>query len=308
MQREQPEVYITVNAELQPDPVAFWLCQLPGMTATLLLQLLATVGSATAIMQLSSRALREQGVPPALVAKIVAGAREVPQVAAGLKGLQRLGIIPLPLAAPTYPQRLRDLQHPPMVVYVLGAWPVLEQLAVVVKPDAFTAESGAAWAELSRSALSQLALAAFEPEIAPDAPAPRLLGVPFGLLLARQRLAPNVWQQVVQGATTLLSTAPPTAQLHSALAAAAIPCLPATVVGLSRAVVVGTPHGAHAEPTLAAARSLGVPAFIWGLAPGAALPPNVRRLRPGKAGARALAAALGITKTGAITVQQERLF
>ncbi len=301
-------MYITVNAELQPDPAAFWLCQLPGMTSTLLLQLLAAVGSATAIMQLSSRALREQGVPPGLVAKIVAGTREVPQVAAGLKGLQRLGIVPLPLAAATYPQRLRDLPQPPMVVYVLGAWPVQEPLALVVKPEVFTAEGETAWAELARTALPQVGLAAFEPELASGAPAPRLLGLPFGLMLARQRMAPAVWQQVVHGATTLLSTAPPTAQLHSTVATAALACLHTTMVGLSRAVVVGAPYGAQAAAALAAARTLSLPAFIWGVPAGEAPPPNVRRLRPGKAGARALAAALGITKTGELTVQQERLF
>ena len=308
LQRERQEVYTTVNVDLQPDPIAFWLCQLPGMNSSLLIQLLAALGSAPAIMQTSSRVLREHGVPPVLIAKIVAGSREVPQVAAGLKGLQRLGIVPLPLASPTYPQRLLDLQQPPMVVYVLGSWPVLEPLALAVGPDEAEGELQGAWSEFVRSALPQLGFAGLEAALAADDTAPRLLGVPFGLMLARQRLPPIVWRQVERGATTLLATAPPTAQPQSVAATAAMPSLRAALVGLSGALVIAAPMAELADALLAMARTLGVPAFLFGQPPRVPLPPGVRRLRPGKAGARSLGTALGIKVAGTQTVQQERLF
>lgn len=303
-----------VNDERAPDPAALWLCQLPGMTVPLLQQLLAAAESPAAIMRLSSRVLRELGVAPALVANIVAGPRQVPQVAAGLKGLQRLGIVPLPWAAPSYPERLRELPQPPLVVYVQGCWPPPPALVLVIGAGELSPKLGAAWLSLVDALRPQVSLAAVQT----DAPVPtvlaerdvQLLGVPFGLMLSRQRLPKPLWQLVAARQTTLVSISPPNAQPDPAGAQR----LPEVLLALTAALVLVQPAEDAAPDLLCAtARALGLPGFIFGAAGrvptnAAPLPPGLRRLRPAGAGLRTLRLALGLRSSGADLVQQERLF
>ena len=303
-----------MNDELAPDPAALWLCQLPGMTAPLLQQLLAAAESPAAIMRLSSRVLRELGVAPTLVANIVAGPRQVPQVAAGLKGLRRLGILPLPWAAPSYPERLRDLSRPPLVVYAQGCWPPPSPLALVVSAGELSPKLGAAWLELIGGLQPQVGLAMVQDD--PGAAATlgarraRLLGLPFGLMLSRQRLPKPIWQAVADHQTTLLSISPPNAQPDPAM----IERLPEALLALVSALVLVQPAELAAPPQLSAAlQQLGLPGFIFGLAgrapvDAAPLAAGMRRLRAGKTGLRTLHTALGLRSAGADLVQQERLF
>src|ERR687886_698766 len=87
-----------------PDLDALVLCQLAGLEAPRLRQRLARWGTPTAILHAPSAALREDGLSPALVARIVAAPRQRATTAAGLQSLQHLGIVPLPLLAPAYPE------------------------------------------------------------------------------------------------------------------------------------------------------------------------------------------------------------
>lgn len=301
-----------VNDQLAPDPAALWLCQLPGMTIALVQQLLAAADSPAAIMQLSSRRLRELGVAPALVSNIVAGPRQVPQVAAGLKGLQRLGIVPLPWAASSYPERLRELPQPPLVVYVQGCWPPPAPLVLALGADELPPRLGAGWLELAAALDPQIGLISAQAELLPallgERPL-RLLGLPFGLMLSRQRLPKPLWQAVAAGTTTLLSIAAPNAQPDLAAAER----LPEVLLALTTALVlIQPPEQPLPEQLCHTAQRLGVAAFAL-VPPGrvvdaAPLPPGVRRLRTGKTGLSTLRRALGLRSAGATTVQQERLF
>lgn len=303
-----------MNDERAPDPAALWLCQLPGMTVALLRQLLAAAESPAAIMRLSSRKLRELGVAPTLVANIVAGPRQVPQVAAGLKGLQRLGILPLPWAAPSYPERLRELAQPPLVVYVQGCWPPPPPLVLALGSGELPPKLSAAWLELVAAIQPQVGLATVQPAAdTPDvlgAQPARLLGVPFGLMLSRQRLPKPLWQAVTAQQTTLVSISTPNAQPD----VAATERLSEVLLALTTALVLLAPPETPAPAQLcAAAQTLGVPAFVLSMAgrvpaTSAPLPPGARRLRPGKPGQRALSNAIGLRSAGAEMVQQERLF
>ena len=295
-----------MNAEAAPDPAALWLCQLPGMTVPLLQQLLGTFGSAAEILAASSGALRAAGVAPALVAKFVRGAREVSQVAGGLKGLQRLGITPLPLASSTYPERLRELRQPPLVVYVQGAWPLKQRHVALLGSDVLAVEVAEAWRKLVGEVHAHVAFAAVQGASAADGVPLGLLGVPFGLMLARQRLPQSIMRQVAEGSTTLVSTVPPNAQAAGVAATGAEATITDVLLALSDALVLLPPVGPSIAPMLTS-QTFGIPTFVFGTARGETLPPRVRRLLPGKAGARSLRAALGLNITGTQTVQQERL-
>ncbi|HEX6290671.1 MAG TPA: hypothetical protein VFZ66_15890 [Herpetosiphonaceae bacterium] len=292
-----------MNAEHVPDPTALWLCQLPGMTAALLRELLAAFGSADAVLRASSSALRRLGVAPALVAQLVAGPRQIPHVAAGLKGLQRLGIVPLPFAAPSYPERLQRLSEPPLVVYVQGPWPLAQPLALIVQPDEIDPRVATGWEQISATLRVHAGFAALATAAAAQT-RPALLGVHHGLMLARQRLPQDLWKQVTARSCTLLSICPPTAQPDPALAHATYRALAA----LSDALVALLPLPAEADDLLTTARAVGLPMFGLGATTRTPLPPAMRRLRPGKSGVRALSIALGVHPDGTSTIQQERLF
>lgn len=288
------------DARQVSDPAALWLCQLPGMTPALLYHLLAT-GDATTVMQQSSGALRSLGVPPALIARIVAGPREVPRVAAGLKGLQRLGIVPLPLAAPAYPDRLRALPDPPLVVYLQGLWPLVQRLLLISGSPLVEPKTSAAWLDFVRNLPLPIGIVTMQPELLDDAAPVRLLGVPFGLMLSRQRLPKQLWQQVSDQRTTLFSIVPPTSQPDPLLAAA----LPRALLALCDAHIMLPPLTDELVPP---ARALGVATFTFGAPPREPLPAGVRRLRPATAGLRTLQTTLGIRTAGTETAQQDRLF
>lgn len=288
----------TEHAAASIDPAALWLCQLPGMTAPLMQQLRTHYGSAEAILRAPSKALREIGVAPGLVARMVAGTREVPRVAAGLKGYERLGIVPLPLLAPAYPDRLRELPNPPLVVYVQGQWPVTPPLAFAIAPAEIVPPAAQQWRDLIQATHSQVGIAALDPLIGGEV-LPRLIGLPYGLMLTRQRVLANILKAVASGTTTLISIAAPNAPSSEV-----DPLLIATLLALADALVLLAPPP---DDTLSeAARKRGLPAFL--LDPKAPLPAGVRRLRTGKPGIRAFRAALGVHVAGAETARQERLF
>ena len=293
-----------VSAERSPDPTALWLCQLPGMTAVLLIRLLAALGSAEAVLRAPSGALRKLGVAPGLVAQIVAGPRQIAHVATGLKGLRRLGIVPLPFAAPGYPDRLKTLDDPPLVVYVQGAWPLLQPAMLVVPPSEPEPKVAGQWATLAAAFQPHVGFATLAALPIPDLLKPRLLAVPYGLMLARQRLPQELWKQVTAGSCTLISACQPTAQPD----AGALQRTSRMLVALADALVALLPLPVEAQDLVATARSVNVPVFAVAATTRAPLPPQMSRLRPGKSGMRALSAALGVHLDGAATVQQERLF
>jgi hypothetical protein len=291
-----------------PDPAELWLCQLPGITAMLVQRLLGAFGSASAIIRAPSTTLRGHGVPPALVARIVAGQREVPQVAAGLKGWQRLGILPLPLAAPTYPERFRDLYMPPLVVYVQGPWPIEQSLVLVAPPGELDDKLGPLWATFVREAQTHIGFASLAPELADDVAPPQILGVPYSLMLARQRLPQAVMQHVSNGRMTLLSTTPPTMRQGAEIDPAIARELHRVLIALCDAVVLVAPLVSPMQEIADMARNGGKATFAFGAASRQNLPDGIRRLRPGKAAVRTLLTLLGIRDTFGKTVQQERLF
>lgn len=298
------DVCTVVSAGCSPDPVALWLCQLPGMSVALLTQLLAVFGSADAVLRASSGALRTAGVTPVLVAQIVAGPRQIAHVTAGLKGLQRLGIVPLPFAAPTYPARLKALAEPPLVVYVKGQWPLSQPFALVVPPSEAEPRVVAQWTELASVLQPHIGFGALLQGTELDLVKPSVLGVSHGLMLARQRLPQALWQQVTAGHCTLIATSAPTAQPDPAASRMTYRAL----VALADVLVTLLPQSDDLDDVIATAHTVSVPMF--GVAPTtrAPLPPQMRRLRPGKPGLRALSTALGVHLDGAATIQQERLF
>lgn len=294
------------NQPLTPDPaidpVALWLCQLPGMTAALARTLVPRGGSAEAVLRASSRELRALGVPSGLVAQIVAGPRHVPQVAAGLKGLQRLGIRPLSLAAADYPEQLRELDQPPLVVYIQGAWPLPAPLVFVAGSDGLAPKLADQWSKVVGAIRPHVNFAALRADLLPEADPPAVLGVPFGLMLARQRVPSDLWQRVLHRSLTLVSIVPPTAQPDAAAHAP----LATTLMALAAAAVFVAP--AQDDPLIPVAQGLDKPAFAVGLIPRDPLPAGLRRLRVGQPGVRTLLAALGLRTVGSTTVRQERLF
>lgn len=299
----QADVAADVNNAIAIDPAALWLCQLPGMTPSLARRVLAVAGSSDAILRMPSRLLRESGVPASLVVRIVAGAREVPRVEAGLRGWQRLGITPLPLLSPGYPQPLHALADPPLVVYVQGRWPLAAPLCCVVGGAALNDRVAAAWRDLVAAAHPSIGFALTQPALTFDVP-PRLLGLPFGLMLARSRLSSELWQGVGSGNTTLIAIAPPTAQPDPHMIAA----LDRTLIALSAALVMLPSLPDPIDDLIASARAANVPVWACGLPPKSDLPAGARKLGAGKAGARTLLRRLGVGSAGGETVQQERLF
>ncbi|HEY0739501.1 MAG TPA: hypothetical protein VGD69_31545 [Herpetosiphonaceae bacterium] len=293
-----------VSAASSPDPTALWLCQLPGMNAKLLKLLLASFDSVDAVMRASSGSLRALGVAPRLVAQIVAGPRQVAQVAAGLKGLQRLGIVPLPFAAPGYPERLQALPEPPLVVYVQGQWPLEQPLMLVLPPVEPEPKVIEQWTTI-RSALDErVGFGLLASSAPPDLVTPALLGIPHGLMLARQRLPSHIWKLVTAKRCTLISASAPTAQPDPASAQA----ISQTLAALSDAILALLPVPDEHKDLLMTARSVSVPVFALASTPKTPVPTHTRRLRAGKSGVRMLSAALGVHLDGSAAVQQERLF
>jgi hypothetical protein len=293
-----------VSAASSPDPTALWLCQLPGMNAKLLKLLLASFESAEAVMRASSGSLRALGVTPRLVAQIVGGPRQVAHVAAGLKGLQRLGIVPLPFGTPGYPERLQSLPEPPLVVYVQGLWPLDQPLALLLPPTEPEPKVIEQWTAI-RDVLGAHVGFTLSANGAPlELATPTLLGVPHGLMLARQRLPAALWKLVTAKRCTLISVSAPTVQPDPT----STPAIVRTLAALSDVVVALLPIPTEQDDLLATARSVSVPVFALAPTSRAPIPASMRRLRTGKSGLRTLSTALGVHLDGTAAVQQERLF
>lgn len=281
-----------------PDPHALVLCQTPGLDAILVERLLVRWGDAATVLMASSSALRSEGIAPVVVARLVAAQRQVASIAAGLKGLSRLGITPIPLPSPDYPQRLREQSNAPLVIYVQGAWPPSAPAVALL----VAAEQTEAALALARPWLAQLrsygvALAGSGAALKHVPDEITLAVVPFGLLLARQRLPAALIAAAQKGTLTLVSPTavnqPPDTQT-TALAEAT---LHAFVV----AQLLLDPLVAPLVSTL--------PTW-WLTLPESNLPlanNTLRRLRPTEAGGRRLAKSLGIHMMANTTVQQERL-
>lgn len=293
-----------LSAAASPDPTALWLCQMPGMNAKLLKLLLSSFESADAVMRASSGSLRALGVAPRLVAQIVAGPRQVAHVAAGLKGLQRLGIVPLPFASPCYPERLQALPEPPLVVYVQGQWPLEQPLTLLLPPVEPEPKVIEQWTAIRGALDGRVGFGLPANGAAPELVTPTLLGVSHGLMLARQRLPSDLWKLVTAKRCTLISASAPTAQPDPA----ATQSISQTLVALADAIVALLPVPDAHDDLLNTARSVSVPVFALAPTARTQVPPNTRRLRAGKSGIRMLSTALGVHRDGAAAVQQERLF
>jgi hypothetical protein len=289
-----------VDIQSSSEPAMLWLCQLPGITSATVQKLLAAFGSAEAIMRQPASQLRTYGIPSPLVARIIAGPREVTRVAAGLKGLQRLGIKPIPMLTPEYPQCLLQLPDPPLVLYIQGAWPPPKPLVLVVGPPRLDEHTAIAWNTITANLQRLAYIATLEHEGAPNLPPPRLLGTPFGLLLARQRLSQLILASVANGTTTLISTNSPTAPPDPMYRSCHIDLLTA----LADAIIMVTPEVQDWDAT---ARRIGIPIFAFATTPRTALPPRVRRLSPGATGMRKLWQTLGVHEHEGSIIHQERL-
>jgi|GEM_PF-6745417 len=296
--------FMAINAPTEFDAAALWLCQLPGMTASLALDLVATSGSPVDVMRAPSSVLRGCGVAPALIAQVVAGPRQLPHVLVGLKAWQRLGIVPIPLVASSYPQRLRALPNPPLVIYLQGRWPLDQPLVYVAGHAALDEHGLAGWSTLSQLLQPQVGFTAGDSQLTAGSVPPTLVGLSYGLMLARARLAADLMRRTAAGTTTLISVSSPTAQ-PDPLAASGVTT---ALVALSDAAVLLPAALPDAAAVLDAARVVNIPVFAFGAAARTPLPNGVRRLRSGKSGLHTLRRLLGVHDLGSDAVQQERLF
>ncbi|MBA3947844.1 MAG: hypothetical protein H0X37_25235 [Herpetosiphonaceae bacterium] len=281
-----------------PDPYELLLCQIPGLQARHVVALLEQWGDARAIIGAPAAMLRAAGVPPAIVARIVAGQRQVTQVAAGLKGLARLAITPIPLVSAAYPERLRQSTEPPLLIYVQGAWPPGEPLVTVTVHRSLPAEREPIIRDwLARLPGLGLVLGAGELVHQLVPPVGTLFAVSYGLMLARQRLPIPLREAIQSNQATLMS----------AVAINAPPDERSAV--LTEAMLLRLSTGQLALDSGTSA-DLCVPlhfvlAFKDEPVDGQAA--VGKRLRPNAAGGRVLARALGIRVTATATVQQQRL-
>ena len=280
-----------------PDPDAVVLCQIPGMEPALLLRLLERWESAAAILQAPSSELRGAGLAPALVAKIVAAPRQRAATLASLKSLERMRIVPVPFLAPGYPARLRDLPNAPLLLYVQGKWPAATPAVAFTSLD-----TGGERRQLVAQLLLSLArvgvacLATDELELLPADDSIALLG--FGLLLSRHRIPEALRTTVGDDRATLISVAPINAQPAAGLAEVARSIMLALADGLLLAGAA-IPDPARLRPDL----------HVWSLDPG--IGPGgrtVKHIRPGEAGAQAIARSLGVRVAGSATVEQKQLW
>ena len=282
-----------------PDADTLLLCQIPGLEAPLLRHLLARWETPDAILRAPAAALRAAGVPPALVARIVAAPRHSAATVAGLQSLARLDIVPVPLLAPAYPARLRDSPTAPVLLYVQGCWPPVAPL-VALRTDAALDAAGRAEAAGLLAAVQAhritVLVAGGDLDLLPDG---GCIGVlPAGLLQARTQVPEGLRTRVAAGAATLLSVAPITAPATPALESAAAQVLQGLADGL---VVAGRGAGlGAARPDL----------HQWHLRPAgtARASRQMQQIPGGAAGAARIVRALGIRAVGTAHVQQERLW
>ena len=281
-----------------PDLDALVLCQLAGLEAPLLRQLVARWETPAAILQAPSSALRAVGLAPALVARLVAAPRQRASAAAGLQSLANLGIVPLPWLAPAYPARLRESPAAPLLLSVQGRWPppspTVAYVAAGPLDEAGRAEVTALLAALQGWGISVLATGA-DLSLLPAAGSSGVLAA--GLFVARSQVPEGLRTSVGAGTATLLSVAPLTARATPSLEAVAATVLQALADGL---VVAGT----GVAPTLGRADL-----HQWHLRPTGGAPRGPTA-HPGRGAASAawIARMLGLRDAGAVRVQQERLW
>ena len=274
------------------------LCQLAGLEAPLLRQLLGRWETPAAILHAPSGALREAGLAPALVARIVAAPRQRAAAAAGLQSLVHLGIVPLPLLAPAYPARLRESPAAPTLLYVQGRWPppapIVGYVTAGALDEAGRAEVTELLAALQAWGISMLATGA-ELSLLPAAGSIGVLAA--GLFVARSQVPEELRTNVGAGTATLLSVAPLTARATPALEAVAATVLEALADGLVVAGTAGAPTPARAD------------LHHWHLRPAGGAPRGPPG-HPSRGGASAerIARMLGLRDAGPMRVQQERLW
>ncbi len=179
------------------------------------------------------------------------------------------------------------------MLYVQGRWPLSSPVvALWGQPAAEDSEQAGGW--LGAAAALGLTLLSTAAEL-PGAPWDgTALLVPYGLLLARQRLA-RPWRDAVQlGDATLISAV----AVNAPLAEVNVAPLAALLSALADAHVI-------LDPAITPPAAAG-PCFALRL--GAAPPPaGPKRLQANTRGLRQLARAVGIHATATATVQQERL-
>ncbi len=278
-----------------PAAEAVVLCQIPGMRAALLRPLIERWGTPEAVVRAPSSELRSLGLPPAIVARVVAAPRQRAAAAAGLQSLERMGIQTISLLDDGYPRRLHDLPEPPLLLYAQGTWPVPSPCVAVLQP-ALPAESDEELAALVRAIHHLGAAVAAEHLSLALLPLSRGVGVvPFGLLLARSRVPDPLREAVAAGQATLLSVA----SVNAAPTVTAEELARHVLLTLADGIVL-TKGAEIALPTLRP------DIHLWTLAGSSS--GSIKRLRPGEAGARTIARAIGIRPAGDTQVTQERLW
>jgi hypothetical protein len=265
------------------------------MRAALLRPLIERWGTPEAVVRAPSSELRSLGLPPAIVARVVAAPRQRAAAAAGLQSLERMGIQTISLLDDGYPRRLHDLPEPPLLLYAQGTWPVPSPSTAVLQiesPSTLDEELAALV-----HALHQLgaAIAAEHTSLA-LLPLSRSLGVvPYGLLLARSRVPDPLREAVAAGQATLLSVASvnaaPTGMAEDLARRVLLTLADGVVMTKGTEIALPTPR-----PDI----------HLWTLAGSSS--GSIKRLRPGEAGARTIARAIGIRLAGDTKVTQERLW
>ncbi|GAC1539206.1 MAG: hypothetical protein NVS2B7_10800 [Herpetosiphon sp.] len=277
-----------------PDPHALALCQITGLAAGELLALVATFGSAAGVLAASSTDLKTAGLSPPVAARVLAAARQVATVAPALRGLARLAITPIPIVSELFPARLLKTASPPSIIYVLGRWPPPDPLIAVVGganlPDPRRAELRSWLADLPAAGIYPAATTALD--LLP--PAGVCIVVPFGLILAHQRLPPDLHAAARAGHSTVLSAVPVNAPPDAASAATT----EALLLALAAARLAVDPDAAASVAALPTVELAAQPEP----------PGRHKRITLDPRGAAALAHLVGVHLVGADTVQQQRLW
>jgi len=277
-----------------PDADALMLCQIPGMHAALLRRLLERWGSAEAVLRAPSAELRALGVPPATVARVLAAPRQRAAALAGLRSLDRMNIRVLPLPDPAYPRRLHELPDPPLLLYIQGRWPAPAPLVALLATELLPEQSAVPAAFLAALANLGVACGAEHNLVELLPPRPGIVVLPFGLLLARSRIPDELQNAVAGGSSTLISVVAVNAKPTAAATATATQVLIALADGLIAL-----------DPQVLTPANLRPEVHRWTLAEEH---DGLVRLRPGDAGARTVARALGVHGSTSGSVAQERLW
>lgn len=284
------------NGLAAPDPEAITLCQIPGMDAMLLRRLVERWETPEGVVRAPASELRGLGVPPTVVARIVAAPRQRTATEAGLRSLQRMGISTLTVLDRAYPERLHRLPQPPLVLYIQGAWPPgtpgVALLSSAVLPETQQNSARSLLAALVEQGVVVIA-GGEAVDLLP--PTRSLAALPFGLLLARGRVPDALREAAAAGSSTLVSVAPVNAQSSPVFAAHA------------RALLLALPDGVIRAGDPLPELSFDRPELHKWVLPGVETQP-ARTVRKPETGAAEIVHALGLRPVGAGTAQQERLW